>query len=386
MRRHATHNTQHATTKELVRALLAWFSANARDLPWRRTGDPYAIWISEIMLQQTQVVTVIPYWQRWMRELPTVRAAAKARPAKLRKLWEGLGYYTRVQNLQRAVRQIVEQHGGKFPKDFEGIFALPGIGRYTAGAIASIAFNEPKPLLDGNVTRVLTRLFAIRSNPRERKANARLWQLAEAMVVEASRSTQHATPNKRRESSILNPAFKIARFTAGPCSALNQSLMELGAVICTPRNPHCDECPLAKFCAGRRFGLAEKLPNNGKRARSEARHIAAFLVSRRGRILARQRPAGGINAHFWELPNVELQDQRQNLARCARKTLGIEPHMAKPLCVVSHNITRYRIRVEVFTGELLRPLPDARWLLPADLRSKAFTGLDRKILRRLRLA
>lgn len=372
MTKHAARNTQLTPRSAfraprsgpLVRALLAWFSANARDLPWRRTRDPYAIWVSEIMLQQTQVVTVIPYWRRWMRELPTLRSVAKARPAKLRKLWEGLGYYTRVRNLQRAARQVVEKHRGRFPQNFDDILALPGIGRYTAGAIASIAFNQPRPILDGNVMRVLARLFAIRSNVRQGQAKAQLWQLAAELVSHASRITHDGSP----------------------CSALNQSLMELGAVICAPRRPRCDACPLARLCVGRRLGLAAKLPNNGRRAKSEARHIAAFLVSRRGRILARQRPAGGINAHFWELPNVELHGQHQNLARCAHGALGIELRTTKPLCVVSHNIARYRIRVEVFTGELLRPLPKGRWLTPAELRQKAFTGLDRKVLRRLRLA
>src|SRR5438876_2634689 len=153
--------------QRIISALVNWFGKAARDLPWRRSNDPYAIWVSEIMLQQTQVKTVIPYWERWMRELPTIRAAAKASPGKLHKLWEGLGYYTRVRNLQRAAQQILAQHGGKFPDDFDNILALPGIGRYTAGAIASIAFNQPRPILDGNVIRVLTRLFGIRENPRE---------------------------------------------------------------------------------------------------------------------------------------------------------------------------------------------------------------------------
>ena len=156
--------------KRLVPILLNWFSANARDLPWRRTRDPYAIWVSEIMLQQTQVKTVIPFWKRWMHELPTIESAAKAPSAKIHKLWEGLGYYTRVRNLQKAARVIVEKHDGKFPEKFEDVLALPGIGRYTAGAICSIAFNQPTPILDGNVIRVLTRVFGIGENP-TRKEN-----------------------------------------------------------------------------------------------------------------------------------------------------------------------------------------------------------------------
>ena len=167
----------------LVPALLDWFSANARDLPWRRTRDPYAIWVSEIMLQQTQVKTVIPYWKRWMRKLPSIEAVAKARSDKIHKLWEGLGYYTRARNLQKAAKQILEKHNGKFPDIFDDVLALPGIGRYTAGAICSIAFNQPTPILDGNVIRVLTRVYGIGENPHEKKTNARLWQLAEELVV-----------------------------------------------------------------------------------------------------------------------------------------------------------------------------------------------------------
>src|SRR5215471_2586309 len=158
----------------VVPALLDWYSKAARDLPWRRTRSPYAIWVSEIMLQQTQVKTVVPYWTRWMQELPTIEALARATPSRIHKLWEGLGYYTRVRNLQRAAQQICDEHQGHFPTALEAIQALPGIGRYTAGAIASIAFNQPAPILDGNVIRVLTRLHGIASDPRVKQANVQL--------------------------------------------------------------------------------------------------------------------------------------------------------------------------------------------------------------------
>ncbi|MGD0614791.1 MAG: A/G-specific adenine glycosylase, partial [Verrucomicrobiota bacterium] len=154
-----------STISRLVPALLSWYSQNARDLPWRRTRDPYAIWVSEIMLQQTQVKTVLSYWERWMRELPTIESLATASPEKIHKLWEGLGYYTRVRNLQQAARLILERHGGKFPESFDEVLELPGIGRYTAGAICSIAFDQPTPVLDGNVIRVMTRLFGIEKDP-----------------------------------------------------------------------------------------------------------------------------------------------------------------------------------------------------------------------------
>src|SRR5262245_131785 len=178
------------SAKILPPLLLRWFSENARDLPWRRTRDPYAIWVSEIMLQQTQVKTVLPYWQRWMRELPSIRAVSRATPEKIHKLWEGLGYYTRVRNLQRAARIVLEKHDGIFPARFDDMLALPGIGRYTAGAICSIAFNQPTPILDGNVIRVLTRIFGISENPREKETNAHLWELADELVRGSRRGNE----------------------------------------------------------------------------------------------------------------------------------------------------------------------------------------------------
>ena len=189
----------------IVQSLLAWFAQNARDLPWRHTRDPYAIWVSEIMLQQTQVKTVLPYWERWMRALPNLGALARARPERLHKLWEGLGYYTRVRNLQHAAQIIGENHGGQIPEDFDDLLALPGIGHYTAGAICSIAFNQPKPILDGNVIRVLARLYGIASDPRGPKTNARLWQIAEELVRQAAKaearsgSPAHSTGAGRRK-------------------------------------------------------------------------------------------------------------------------------------------------------------------------------------------
>ena len=226
----------------LVMPLLRWFSQSARDLPWRRTRDPYAIWVSEIMLQQTQVKTVIPYWERWMRELPTVKSLADAKPAKIHKLWEGLGYYTRVRNMQKAAQKIMVEYDGAFPRRFEDILELPGIGRYTAGAISSIAFNEPRPILDGNVMRVLTRVFGIVENPREKSTNEQLWLLADDLAKAAAKLNAIDSGENR-------------------CSHLNQSLMELGALICTPRNPNCPACPLRKECAALRIGRVEQIPD-----------------------------------------------------------------------------------------------------------------------------
>ncbi len=340
--------------------MLAWFATDARDLPWRRTRDPYAIWVSEIMLQQTQVKTVIPFWERWLRELPDIAALAAAPPEKIHKLWEGLGYYTRVRNMQKAAQQILATHAGKFPRDFDAVLALPGIGRYTAGAICSIAFNQPTPLLDGNVIRVLTRIFGISKNPKEKSTNAQLWQLAEELVTRAKQiepRSPRPTPN---------------------ASHLNQSLMELGALICTPRIPQCEVCPVKKLCVARRDGLVDQLPNLDKRAAATARHFVAFIVERDGKFLVRQRPAGVVNAHLWEFPNEEI----------AAPTNSLEfrvPERTKTLCTIHHSITRYRITLAAYRAETLpRKKPAGIWRTPAELDQLAFTSAHRKILAKLR--
>jgi len=376
----APFTRQHPTAESIVRALLWWFAASARDLPWRRTLDPYAIWVSEVMLQQTRTTVALPYWRRWMRALPTVWALARARPAKLRKLWEGLGYYSRVQNLHRAARHIVRHYEGRFPEDVATLLSLPGVGPYTAGAIASIAFNQPQPILDGNVVRVLSRLFAIQANPRQRQTRARLWELARALVTEAARLTSPPAIRPRRSARHQAVASGFPPRTSGPCSALNQSLMELGAVVCTSRRPRCQVCPLAGFCAAHRLGLSERLPRAERRTPLQTRWLAAFIVRQHGKYLVRQRPKGTVNARFWELPQVNLPGPDTNPARYSRSALGIVPRTGKPLLALTHHITRYRWRVKVFEGDLVRPLPGARWFTPAQLRRAAFTTMGRKIL------
>src|ERR1035437_6082269 len=255
--------------RDIVPRLLAWFAQNARDLPWRRTRDPYAIWVSEVMLQQTQVKTVLPYWERWMRALPTIAALAKAKPHTLHKLWEGLGYYTRVRNLQRAARLIVEQHGGRFPNDFDALLALPGIGPYTAGAVCSIAFDQPQPILDGNVIRVLTRLCGIGGDPRERKTNARLWQLAKELVLRAAETDARtsASPHASHTRCDGATARRVTPPASRPCSQFNQSLMELGALVCTPRQPRCGVCPIAKHCVAYQEDRVDQLPGTAPSVR-----------------------------------------------------------------------------------------------------------------------
>jgi A/G-specific adenine glycosylase len=351
---------------KLVSQLLDWFSKNARDLPWRRTRNPYAIWVSEIMLQQTQVKTVIPFWERWMRKLPTIETAAKAPSAKIHKLWEGLGYYTRVRNLQKAAHVIVEKHDGKFPEKFDDVLALPGIGRYTAGAICSIAFNQPTPILDGNVIRVLTRVFGIAENPKEKETNARLWQLAEELVQNSKLKIKNSKPC---------------------CSHLNQSLMELGALVCTPRNAQCLICPVKKLCVAFQEIRVEELPNLGKREAATARHFIAFVVGHKGKFLVRQRTAGVVNAHLWEFPNVETgarlcEPQRVVSEFNALRITDPRSQKLEPLCTIRHSITRYRITLEAFTVRLKKThvKTNGVWKTPAQMQSLAFTAAHKKIL------
>jgi len=466
MTRRKNRRVTNPKSSRIVTALLDWFSTNARDLPWRRTRDPYAIWVSEIMLQQTQVKTVLPYWERWMRELPTIQAAASASPDKIHKLWEGLGYYTRVRNLQKAAKQIVAQHDArsesrrrrgnesqtkkkletpsafarlrrdkhdvsyKFPDNFDDVLALPGVGRYTAGAICSIAFNQPTPILDGNVIRVLTRVFGIAKNPREKKANAYLWQLAEELVIHVA-SSPFICRRRRKESHSIRLSSQRLLTSSPTCSHLNQSLMELGALVCTPRQPQCPVCPVKKLCVAFRENRVGELPNLGKRTASTARHFLAFVIERQGRFLVRQRPAGVVNAHLWEFPNAEIDPSpssspakrdesaqysgKKSQSRLtsaatirepdleiirAAKSLGMGAPALQPLCTVKHSITRYRITLEAFRVQLggrssttpknfgtrgARPSENnGVWLTPAQLRKLAFTAAHKKILTHLK--
>ena len=342
------------------------------------------------MLQQTQVKTVLGYWPRWMRALPNVGALARASQPRLHKLWEGLGYYSRVRNLQKAARMILSKHGGRFPQAFDDILELPGIGRYTAGAICSIAFNQPTTILDGNVSRVLSRLFAIRGDPRSKHTNAELWRLAENLVRQAAKLDSTLRPPSRFTFHVSRVTHHGSRIppSARSCSFLNQSLMELGALICTPREPKCGSCPVSASCAALRLGQVGDFPQLAKRPLSIARRFAAFVAERRGRLLVRRRPAGVVNGHLWEFPNVEIPAGQGSLKQAARAALGWTPHQPEPFCRIKHSITRYRMSLEVYratpsasSGELGK----GRWLTLTQLDRLAFCSAHRKVLEKLKL-
>jgi len=250
---------------------------------------------------------------------------------------------------------------------------LPGIGRYTAGAICSIAFNQPTPILDGNVIRVLTRLFGIAENPKEKAANARLWQLAEELV-------SHAKTQRRKKNNSPLRAFAPLR-EDNSCSHLNQSLMELGALVCTPRNPQCLACPVKKLCVAFAENRVDELPNLGKREAATARHFLAFAVECGGNFLVQQRPAGVVNAHLWEFPNVEITGTKPDAPAAFQKIFGVKPKVIQPLRTVKHSITRYRITLEAFFVSLAkRPAKtNGRWLAPAEFDSIAFSSAHKKL-------
>ena len=352
------------TAARLARRLIDWFEQNARDLPWRRTRDPYAIWISEVMLQQTRVPTVIPYWERWLRRFPNVRSLASAKPAVVLKLWEGLGYYSRARNLHQAARIIQRRHQGKLPRQTNALLALPGIGPYAAGAIGSIAFNQPTPVLDGNVIRVLTRLFGIGGNPRQRLTNERLWRISTALVEAAGRI--------RRARS---------------CAKLNESLMELGALVCTPRAPRCPQCPIRGHCVAFRQNRVAQFPRLPRRATAVRKSVLAFIISDGNRYLIRQRETGKANAQLWEFPNCQRGSVADKVGRMAKEALGFAPEQLRPFLRFTHTITRYRITIDSFRANssqfATRRRPRHRWGTLRELDRLPFASAHRKIVNAL---
>lgn len=362
----------------LVSPLLTWFAGHARDLPWRHTRDPYAIWVSEVMLQQTQVATVIPYWERWLRTFPDVAALARAPLDRVLKLWEGLGYYTRARNLHRAARILCREHRGQFPREFAAVRALPGVGRYTAGAICSLAFNQPTPVLDGNVARVLTRVFGIRTASDHAPTRHRLWSLAEALVRAAS---EQVPPGLRRRRT-----WRARRAVENPCGALNEALMELGATVCTPRQPRCPACPWADCCVARALGRTDLVPRRPRPAASAPRRVLAWVCERDGRLLLRRRPARGVNAELWEFPNAEAAARTAPL-RAARAGLGPAVRRVSPWLTERYTITTRRYRLEVYRVELdgqpLRPPAGCRWVSRNELKQLALPAVHRRVANRL---
>ncbi len=350
--------------KRVRKRLLDWYRTNKRAMPWRETRDPYAIWISEAMLQQTRVETVIPYWQRFLNLFPDVHALATADLDDVLGAWAGLGYYSRARNLQAAARLIDERHGGRLPDDAETLQTLPGIGRYTAGALASIAFDRPEPVLDGNVKRVLTRLLGIREDIAQPAVLERLWK----------------------------EAGTLAR---GPHPGdLNQALMELGATVCTSRTPRCAGCPISQFCDARAEGDAESLPIKARKKPARRVEAVAALVTRRGRALAVRRPPRGLLGGLWDLPGGDLaagEMPRAGLARTLRERTGLEITRASAIGTVEHLFTHRKLTLHVYRASTstnrirLDGFAGHKWLAPGAISSLPHASMTAKALALLML-
>lgn len=343
----------------LQKPLLAWYRRNKRDLPWRRTRDPYRILVSEFMLQQTQVATVIPYYRRFLKTFPTVSSLGRAPIQKVLKLWEGLGYYSRARNLHRAAGEILATREGKVPSRPEELASLPGIGRYTAGAIASIAFDIRTPILDGNVRRVLCRLFGIEEDPREPAVRDRLWKEAERILPDRN---------------------------AGD---FNQALMELGATVCLPRNPACPVCPVRISCQAFKHGLQDRLPVRAEVRAIPAHHMFVALIQNGTDLLIGPRPDHGLLAGLWNFPELDRKGRVgiRKVKEMIEKEIGVKVDWVRPLQPVLHTFSHKRVtyhphlfRCDEANG---RPALPWRWASPAEISSYPLPNAPRKILNQI---
>jgi A/G-specific adenine glycosylase len=351
-------------SSEIVPLLLDWWDAGHADLPWRRTRDPYAVWVAEVMLQQTQIATVIPYYERWLARWPAVHDLAAASLDDVLKMWEGLGYYGRARNLHAAAQRVVNEYDGRLPDTVAGLLKLKGIGPYTAGAIASIAFDRQAPVLDGNVIRVLSRLADLSEDVTTTTTRKRLWQMAGELV----------------------PAERPGSF--------NQALMELGQTICMPALPHCHLCPVAAHCLARQRGAQLERPVRPSRRPTPHYHVAAGVIWREdGRFLITQRPAEGLLGGLWEFPGGKQEPGEtlpQTLRREIREELAIDIAVKRPLQPIKHAYTHFRITLHPFhaayRGGRLRHLGVAAhaWVRLEELDRYALAVTDLKIIGQLK--
>ena len=348
-------------------ALLAWAAAGQlRDLPWRREPrDPYEVWISEVMLQQTQVDTVVPYWERWLVRFPTIQDLASASLGDVLKAWEGLGYYGRARNLHRSACIIEQEHGGRLPADRQALLALPGIGRYTAGAILSLAFGQRAAVVDGNVRRVLARVYDVTGEVDRSATQTELWRLAEALVK-------------------VVPAAQVGR--------LNEALMDLGATRCGPQAPRCKLCPLQELCLAQRRGSQLARPVRSTGPPIPHVDVTAAVLDRPGhpgQFLIAQRPPNGMLGGLWEFPGGN-RHEGESLSQCLRRELqeelGIDVAVGQLITTINHAYTHFKITLSAFSCKLLDGTPraigvaDWRWVTLDDLDAYPFPVTDQKII------
>lgn len=339
----------------LQSSLLHWYAEHARVMPWRGLKNPYHIWVSEIMLQQTQVDTVIPYYRRWLKRFPSIKKLAQAKLHDVLQMWQGLGYYSRARNLHAASQKVMREFNGALPNDLERLRTLPGVGRYTAGAIYSIAFNGDAAVVDGNVKRVLARVFNIEKDIKREKE---IWDLAESLVPR------------------------------GKAGDYNQALMDLGATICKPQNPLCDRCPLKKICVANRLGLQGQRPITTKKVRTPHYDVTVAIIKKNGRVLIAQRPADKLLGGMWEFPGGKMEKGETKetcLRRELKEELGIDVKVGKQVLTLRHAYSHFKITLYVFEAALIKGKPraievaDFKWLPPRALAAYPMGKTDRLI-------
>jgi A/G-specific adenine glycosylase len=343
--------------KEKIQSkLIRWFEKKGRDLPWRKTQDPYAIWVSEIMLQQTQVATVIPYYKKFLKTFPALRHLAKANLSKVLKVWEGLGYYSRARNLHRAAQMVLSHFRGKVPDNLKDLRTLPGIGRSTAGSILSFAYNKEAPVLDGNVKRVLSRLFAVSSNPLKSKTEGLLWQISESLIPKG-----HSNP-------------------------FNQALMDLGSTICTPKDPQCSCCPLRNLCQGYLSGKPEGYPP--RTIKKTIPHITAVsvVIEKDKEVLLNQRPTKGLLGGLWEFPNWKIEEKRRLRLRLRdhiKKEMGLNVKVKESTGTFQQTYSHFKLTLYVFYCKLHDDKKEGKWIPIKNLDQLAMPRIHRRIAERI---
>jgi A/G-specific adenine glycosylase len=342
----------------IAEKLLRWYASRRRSLPWRERPAPYAVWVAEIMAQQTRLESMLSYYRRWMKRFPNINTLAKSDEQDVLNLWEGLGYYGRARSLRRAAQAVIKEYRGKLPGDLKALRSLPGIGPYTAGAIGSLAFGLDTPAVDGNAIRVLARVFDVDLLAGSSSGKKRFWELA---------------------AEFLPP---------GRAAEYNQALMDLGAEICTPRQPRCEVCPLAGDCRAKALGIQEQRPVKTSARKVPLREYAAAVIRQRGEVLLVQRPSTGLLGGMWEFPNTVLSSPRrakEGLRRAVRNEFDFDVAISERLGVYEHAYSHFRARLQVYDCPLKGKRPKARtrrtrcWLKPRVLSDLPMGKLDRQI-------
>ena len=342
----------------LRRKSLSWFKLNARDLPWRGVADPYKVWVSEIMLQQTQVVTVVPYFNRFIKRFPTVKKLAAANREDVLKLWEGLGYYRRARQLHEAAQQVVKEHKGEFPTNFDDVHALKGIGRYTAGAILSISLDQSIPILEGNTIRLYARLLDLDEPVDETKTQKTLWRFAESII-----------PKKN-------------------CGNFNQALMEIGSEICKPKSPLCGICPIIEVCHAKRSGREEQLPIKKTKIKYVSIVESSVVIERKGKYLVRQCGENEWWTGLWDFPRFRIEEpsnvEAETSQKCNEQT-GFSIDLSKPFKTIKHTVTNHKIELRCYRAESISGRKSSKtdfvWVSKKELAKLPLSVTGRKIAR-----